>query len=142
MLTINYRTLQINFPNHDDLLKSEINELLNRMDVYLDHLSERLSRGKIKEPLYASIRLCPSTYLTVFVEPKLPNNPYLCVYDTIARTYSTEVSSSIFMRLKKQYVMYNFEDKVTRINTPLSKQYMTKEIQNALHNKAIEYDER
>lgn len=113
MLIEKYRTLNIQYENHTDLLNSHFAEATAILEKQIQSIEKRIRRNIITENCYTTVRLRKDCHLIVCTFPKKETKIFLMRTNNNAFTF--DISGTDFKNIVQPHIQYDLEDKCKNI---------------------------
>lgn len=125
MLKIKFRNVEIVAPDHDDLLRSEVGQVLKNMEDIFNTSEHALKRIPPDNVCYSITRLNKSDKLIVAYVPEASNNPYLFLFDSKTKKLTETIPFEVLRTLKNEYVVAELKANVRDIDNVRFKRLKT-----------------
>ena len=136
MLKIKFRNAEIVTPDHDDLLRSEVNQVLKNMEAIFNTSEHSLKRTPPYNVCYSITRLNKTDKLIVAYVPEASNNPYLFLLDRNTRELTETIPYEILRCLKSEVISAELKANVKDIDNMRFKRLQTDELTGQVIRKA------
>lgn len=136
MLNIKFRNLTITAPDHDNLLRDDVEKIIATLDKIFNAAEEVMKKNPPGEICYCVTRLNRTDKMIVAYCPDADRNPYLFMLDRAGRQLSDKVSICSLSNLTNEFVSAELEANIKSISASRFKCIQTEELSAQIRRSA------
>lgn len=136
MLNIKFRNLTITAPDHDNLLRADVEKIINTLDKIFNVAEGAMRKNPPEEICYCVTRLNRTDKMIVAFSPGADRNPYIFMLDKAGRQLNDKVSISSLSNLINEFVVAELEANIKNIAASRFKCIQTEELSAQIRRSA------